>query len=81
MDETLRRALEADIVMTHERFCEAMRERLSSIEAESLERYFAVLSKLVGKLEEGDKPLSQVMSEMMTEAAPMIMAEMQFRRS
>jgi hypothetical protein len=80
MDERIRRALEADVEITHERFCAAMRIRLSSIEAESLERYFAVLSKLVAKLEDEEKALGQIMAEMMSEAAPLLMAEMQFRR-
>jgi hypothetical protein len=81
MDETIRRALEADILMTHERLCTAMERRLPAVEAESLERYFVVLSKLVGKLEDEGKPLGQVMNEMMAEAAGLLMAEMQFRRA
>jgi len=80
MDEQLRGALEADIRMTQERFCAAMDERLPSIEADSLERYFAVLSKLVLKLEDPDKALGQIMNEMMSEAAGVIMQEMQSRR-
>jgi hypothetical protein len=80
MDAKLRRALEADIRMTQERFCAAMELRLPSIEADSLERYFGVLSKLVQKLEDYDKGLGQIMSEMMAEAAGVMMAEMQSRR-
>lgn len=80
MDESLRAALEADVRMTHERFVVAMEGRLPAIEPDSLERYFAVLSKLVAKLEDPDKGLSQIMSEMMAEAAGLLMAEMQFRR-
>jgi len=80
MDETVRRALEADIRMTQERFCAAMEGRLASIESDSLERYFAVLSKLVGKLEDPSKPLSQVMNEVMAESAAILMQEMQSRR-
>jgi hypothetical protein len=80
MDETLRYALEADIRMTQERFCAAMDARLASIEAESLERYFAVLSNLVLKLEDPAKTLGEVMHEMVAESAGMIMQEMQSRR-
>lgn len=80
MDETIRRGLEADILMTHERFCAAMERRLPAIEDDSLERYFAVLSKLVGKLEDEGKTLGQIMTEMMAETAGMVMAEMQSRR-
>ena len=76
----IRRALEADIQMTHDRFVQAMETRLPKIEPESLERYFAVLSKLVGKLEDDAKPLNPVMNEMMAEAAGLLMAEMQFRQ-
>ena len=80
MDEDLRDALEADVRMTQERFCIAMEARLSSIEPDSLERYFAVLSKLVLKLEDAEKSLGQVMNEMMAETASVIMQEMQSRR-
>jgi hypothetical protein len=80
MDETARKVLEADIRMTQERFCAAMETRLGSIEADSLERYFAVLSKLVAKLEDADKTLGQVMNEMMAESAGLIMQELQSRR-
>jgi len=80
MDAKLRRALEDDVRMTQERFCAAMEGRLPSIEADSLERYFAVLSKLVQKLEDQEKGLGQIMSEMMAEAAGVMMAEMQARR-
>ena len=80
MDPKLRRALESDVLMTQERFCVAMETRLSSIEPDSLERYFGVLSKLVLKLEDPDKSLGQIMNEMMAEAAGVLMAEMQSRR-
>lgn len=80
MDEKLRGSLEADIRMTQERFCLAMEVRLPDIAPDSLERYFAVLSKLVLKLEDPDKSLGQIMNEMMAEAAGVIMQEMQSRR-
>jgi hypothetical protein len=80
MDEKVRKALEADIQMTQERFCVAMETRLGGIEADSLERYFAVLSKLVLKLEDPAKTLGQIMNEMMAESASVIMQEMQSRR-
>lgn len=80
MDEQVRNALEADVRMTQERFCLAMEARLPSIEPDSLERYFAVLSKLVLKLEDPEKSLGQIMNEMMAETASVIMQEMQSRR-
>lgn len=80
MDDQVRDVLEADIRMTQERFCVAMEARLASIEADSLERYFAVLSKLVAKLEDPERSLGQIMNEMMAETASVIMQEMQSRR-
>lgn len=80
MDEQIRQALEDDLRMTLDRFVDALDARLPSIEPESLERYFAMLSKLVDKLEDDSKGLNQIMTEMMTEAAGLLMAEMQARR-
>lgn len=80
MDPQLRDALEADIRMTQERFCMAMEARFPSIEGDSLERYFAVLSNLVLKLEDSERSLGQIMNEMMAETASIIMQEMQSRR-
>lgn len=80
MDDSLRRALEDDIRMTQERFCIAMERRLPGIEPDSLERYFAVLSKLVLKLEDSEKSLGQIMNEMMAETASILMQELQNRR-
>ena len=75
------RALEKDldrqIVATHRRFTKAMDGRLGSMSLESKERYFAVLSALVGKLESIEKPLREIMQEMMSEAATLILQEMQ----
>jgi hypothetical protein len=51
--------------------------RLGAMSAETKERYFAVLSKLVAKLEESEKGLRDVMQEMMAEAAGLILQEMQ----
>ena len=80
MDEQVRGVLEADVRMTQERFCVAMEARLPSIEGDSLERYFAVLSKLVLKLEDPERSLGQILNEMMAETASVIMQEMQSRR-
>ena len=41
------------------------------------ERYFAVLSVLVAKLEASDKPMRDIMQEMMAEAATVILQELQ----
>ena len=78
MSET---ALEQDydrqIAATHKRFVKAMNSRLDAMSLETKERYFAVLSKLTAKLEEGEKSLRDVMQEMMAEAASLILQEMQ----
>jgi hypothetical protein len=42
--------------------------RLDSMTPEMKETYFSVLSKLVLKLEESEKPLREVAQEMMAEA-------------
>ena len=49
------RALDGDIAMAHERFVRAMEARLPTLELASKERYFAVLTSLVGKLEMPEK--------------------------
>jgi hypothetical protein len=78
--EILSRALDGDIAMAHERFVRAMEGRLPNLALESKERYFAVLSALVSKLETGDKSLREVLTEMMAEAAGHLMAEMSASR-
>lgn len=75
------RALEKDfdrqIATTHRRFVKAMDGRLGDMALGTKERYFAVLSTLVAKLETSEKSLRDVMQEMMTEAAHVILQEMQ----
>ncbi len=71
------RDLGRQIAATHKRFVKAMDTRLPNMTNEQRERYFGVLSELVAKLEAADKTLRQVMQEMMTEAASLILQEMQ----
>jgi hypothetical protein len=61
--------------MAHERFVAAMHARLPTMALEQKERYFAVLSSLLPKLETHDKPLREVLQEMMTEAATHLFQE------
>jgi hypothetical protein len=68
--------LDRQIAMTHDRFVEAMAARLPAMPLESKERYFAVLTVLVGKLSDAEKPLRNVLQEMMAEAAGVILQEM-----
>jgi hypothetical protein len=78
MDErALQKDLDRQIVATHRRFVKAMDGRLGSMSAETKERYFAVLSSLVTKLETSEKPMRDIMQEMMGEAANLILQELQ----
>ena len=70
-------ALDSDIKMTQERFVAAMEDRLAEMPLETKERYFAVLSLLVAKLEDPAKPLPQILQEVVAEGATMVMAELQ----
>ena len=79
MDKDVRAALESDIHMTHERFCVAMEARLPGLEADTVERYFGLLSSLVQKLEDPARDLGQIVQDMMGEAATLVMQEMQKR--
>ena len=75
MSDDLQRHLADQIRMTHERFTAAMNARLPAMTSEQMERYFAVLSSLVGRLENAEKPLKTVLQEMMAEAAPYLFQE------
>ena len=73
------RALDGDIAMVHERFVRAMEARLPKLELTSKERYFAVLTALVAKLEMPEKSMREVLSEMMAEAGRHLMEELSAR--
>ena len=75
-DELISKGLDSDIGMTHERFVAAMEARLPSMSLEMKETYFAVLSNLVAKLEDADKPLRDILQEMMVEAGSLIMQQL-----
>ncbi len=68
--------LERQIIATQKRFQKAMKTRLARMSVASKERYFAVLSSLVAKLEDPDKPLREVLREVMLESAPYIAQEL-----
>ena len=68
--------LEKQILATQQRFQAAMKTRLTSMSLDSKERYFAVLSLLVSKLEILDKPLREVLQEVLIESAPYIAQEL-----
>jgi hypothetical protein len=79
-NDPISQALDSDIVITHERFVQAMEARLPTLELASKERYFAVLTILVGKLEDVEKSMRDVMVEMMAEASRHLMEEMSARK-
>ena len=79
--DLLSRALDGDIAMVHERFVQAMEARLPGLELPTKERYFAVLSLLVGKLEDPAKNMRDILVEMMGEAGRHIMEEMSAAKS
>ncbi|TMA55699.1 MAG: hypothetical protein E6J80_08710 [Deltaproteobacteria bacterium] len=68
--------LDKQIIATQKRFQKAMKARLARMRLESKERYFAVLSALVTKLEDPDKPLYLVLQEVIFESAPYIAQEL-----
>jgi hypothetical protein len=74
-DGLLSKGLDNDIAATHRRFLAAMDQRLPNMSCESKERYFVVLSSLVGKLECNTKSLRDVLREMMAEVASIMMQE------
>jgi hypothetical protein len=76
-DKQLNSGLDSDLALTHERFVAVMEDRLGEMSLDTKERYFAVLSLLVSKLEDPSKTLQSVLQEMVAEAATIIMAEMQ----
>jgi len=71
----LSRGLDNDIAAVHRRFLAAMDQRLPNMSCETKERYFVVLSSLVGKLECDTKSLRDVLREMMAEAAAHLLQE------
>jgi hypothetical protein len=74
--DLLNRALDGDIAMAHERFVLAMEARLPTLEMASKERYFAVLTVLISKLELQEKSMREVLSEMMAEVGRHLMEEL-----
>jgi hypothetical protein len=78
-NEAIRDQLGADIAACQQRFVAAMTKRLPQMTLEERERYLALLSPLVGRLEETGKPLRQVFQETATEVLPILMQELTAR--
>jgi hypothetical protein len=75
--DLLSKDMEKQIATTHKRFVKAMEARLPIMSLDSKERYFAVLSLLVTKLEDTEKPLREVLQDVVIESAPYIAQELQ----
>jgi hypothetical protein len=68
--------LDKQILATQQRFQKVMKARLAKMTLETKERYFAVLSLLVAKLEDPDKPMREVLQDVVIESAPYIAQEL-----
>ncbi len=75
-NDLLSKGLDRDISQVHRRFMAAMETRLPAMSLETKERYFALLSALVTKLEIEEKNLREILSEMMAESAAIILQEL-----
>jgi hypothetical protein len=70
--------LDKEIYDVHRRYIQVMEnERLATISDESKTHYLRVLKSLTDKLAIPGKPLSEVVGEMMSEAAPLLFQTMQ----
>jgi ATP-dependent Zn protease len=69
--------LDRQIAATHRRFVKAMEERVTAMTDETKEAYFALLSKLVEKLENPERALREIVQEMMAEAMTELLHLMQ----
>lgn len=66
-----------EIYDMHRRYILAMEDRLPSISESTKGHYLGVLKSLTEKLLAPGKPLSEVVSEVMSEAAPLLFQAMQ----
>jgi hypothetical protein len=70
--------MDKEIYEVHRRYIQVMEnERLATISDESKTHYLRVLKSLTDKLAIPGKPLSEVIGEMMSEAAPLLFQSMQ----
>jgi hypothetical protein len=70
--------LDREIYEAHRRFVEVMEtDRLGSIGAGTKEHYLRIMRALADKLAVPTKPLSEILGEIMSEAAPLLFQAMQ----
>jgi hypothetical protein len=66
-----------EIVEAHRKYIETMEARLETISDDTKGHYLRVLVSLTQKLAVPGKPLSEIVGEMMSEAAPLLFQAMQ----
>jgi hypothetical protein len=70
--------VDREIYEAHRRFVEVMEtDRLATISAGTKEQYLRIMRSLAEKLAVPSKPLSEIVGEVMSEAAPLLFAAMQ----
>jgi hypothetical protein len=70
--------VDREIYEVHRAFVEVMEtHRLGSISAGTKEQYLRIMRSLAEKLAVPSKPLSEIVGEVMSEAAPLLFAAMQ----
>jgi hypothetical protein len=70
--------VDREIYEAHRRFVEMMEtHRLGSISAETKQQYLRIMQSLAEKLAVPSKPLSEIVGEVMSEAAPLLFQAMQ----
>jgi len=72
--------IDQQIYEAHRRYLEVMEDiRLGTISIETKEKYLRIISGVTEKLALPSKPLSEIIGEMMAEAAPFLFQTMQNR--
>lgn len=69
--------IDREIYDAHRRYIAVMEARLATISDESKGHYARILASLADKLAVPGKPLSEIVGEMMSEAAPLLFQTMQ----
>jgi hypothetical protein len=75
-EDAMKEHLLEQIADVHEHFVDLMNGRLPELPQREIELYLSVLGKLVGKLEEKDKPLRSSAQELFAEVAAIVMTEL-----
>ncbi|MGH7916671.1 MAG: hypothetical protein ACREQE_04320 [Candidatus Binataceae bacterium] len=65
------------IYAVHRRYVEVMEARLATISDDTKDNYLRVMQTLTEKLAIAGKPLSEIVGEIMAEAAPLLFQAMQ----